>query len=79
MVNYNIPKNRRKKSSGGVTIDNPLMKLIATIIVFGLGVMLAGMIALKLYLISLPPIKILNSLKPTSYLISSNLSLIVSV
>ncbi len=59
---YNIPKHRN--SSGRVTFENPIMKLIATIAVLGIGVLLAGMIALELYLISLPPIKNLNSLKP---------------
>ena len=62
---FPIPKNRKKKySSKRVTVDNPFLKLIAGLIVFGLGVMLAGLIALKLYLTSLPPIKNLNTLKP---------------
>ncbi len=61
---YNIPKSSRRGNSRRVTFDNPLLKLIATIVVFSIGVLLAGMIALKLYLISLPPIKNLNSLKP---------------
>ncbi len=61
---YNIPKPRKRKSSGRVTFENPILKLIATIVVLGIGVLLAGMIALKLYLISLPPIKNLNTLKP---------------
>ena len=38
--------------------------MLSTIMVFSVGVCLAGMIALKLYLISLPPIKNLNTLKP---------------
>ena len=63
MGNYNIPKNRKRKSKQ-VTIDNPLLNIIAGITVFILGVILAGMIALKLYLASLPPIKNLNTLKP---------------
>ena len=38
MGNYNIPKNRKKKySSKRVTVDNPFLKLIAGLIVFGLG------------------------------------------
>ena len=45
-------------------IDNPMLKFITGLIVFALGVALAGMIALKLYLTSLPPIKNLNKLKP---------------
>lgn len=64
MKSYNIPKKGRKKNSKRVTYDNPMLKLITALIVLGLGVMLAGMIALKLYLISLPPIKNLNTLKP---------------
>lgn len=64
MGNYNIPKNRKKGRSKQVQIDNPLFRVIMGFIVFALGVMLAGMIALKLYLMSLPPIKNLNTLKP---------------
>ena len=64
MGRYNIPRNRKKGYSKQVTIDNPLLKLITVVLVFGLGVMIAGLIALKLYLTSLPPIKNLNSLKP---------------
>ena len=62
MGNY-IPKNKRKKNKR-VILDNPLLKFLAGLTVFGLGVALAGMIALKLYLMSLPPIKNLNTLKP---------------
>ena len=62
MGNY-VPKNKRKKTKR-VIIDNPFLKFIAGLCVFGLGVVLAGMIALKLYLMSLPPIKNLNTLKP---------------
>ena len=62
MGNY-VPKNKRKKTKR-VIIDNPVLKFIAGLCVFGLGVVLAGMIALKLYLMSLPPIKNLNTLKP---------------
>ena len=64
MGNYSIPKNRKRGYTKRVSVDNPLLRLISTIIVFALGVMLAGMIALKLYLMSLPPIKNLNTLKP---------------
>ncbi len=64
MGNYNIPKNRKKGRSKQVQVDNPLLGVIMGFIVFALGVMLAGMIALKLYLMSLPPIKNLNTLKP---------------
>lgn len=65
---YNIPKGRRGNSKRGkskrVTFENPILKMISTVAVVGIGVALAGMIALKLYLISLPPIKNLNTLKP---------------
>ena len=64
MGNYSIPKNRKRGYTKRVSVDNPLLRLISTIIVFALGVMLAGMIALKLYLMSLPPFKNLNTLKP---------------
>ncbi len=60
MANY-VPKNKRKKSK---LFDNLFIKFLAGLFVFGLGVVLAGMIALKLYLMSLPPIKNLNTLKP---------------
>ncbi len=62
MSNY-VPKNK-KKSSKRRNIENPVLRLFAALIVFAVGVGLAGMIALKLYLMSLPPIKNLNSLKP---------------
>ena len=66
MGNYNIPKNRKRNSysSKRVMIDNPMLRFITVLVVFALGVALAGMIALKLYLMSLPPIKNLNKLKP---------------
>ncbi len=74
MASYNIPRGRRDNSRGKlkgksrersrVTYDNPILKYISTFTVVGIGVALAGMIALKLYLISLPPIKNLNTLKP---------------
>ena len=64
MGSYNIPKNRKRGDRGRVTIDNPLMSLILYVVVFCVGIALAGLIALKLYLVSLPPIKNLNSLKP---------------
>ena len=63
MGNYSIPKNRKKKTKR-VMVDNPILSLIAGLTVFALGVILAGMFALKLYLASLPPIKNLNTLKP---------------
>lgn len=64
MKPYKIPNSRGRRSSGRVTFDNPMLKLFATLLVMVIGVVLAGMIALKLYLISLPPIKNLNTLKP---------------
>ena len=65
MGNYNIPKNRKRGySKKRVMVDNPMLNLITGLVVFALGVFLAGMIALKLYLMSLPPIKNLNTLKP---------------
>ena len=65
MGNYNIPKNRKRGySKKRITVDNPMLNLITGLVVFALGVFLAGMIALKLYLMSLPPIKNLNTLKP---------------
>ena len=64
MKPYKIPNSRGRRQSGRVTFENPMLKLFATILVMVVGVMLAGMIALKLYLISLPPIKNLNTLKP---------------
>ncbi len=64
MKPYKIPRGRSYGKSKIVTYDNPVLKLITYLAVLGIGVALAGMIALKLYLISLPPIKNLNSLKP---------------
>ncbi|MCM1002888.1 MAG: PBP1A family penicillin-binding protein [Candidatus Gastranaerophilales bacterium] len=61
---YNIPKARKRSSSNRVKFENPVLQIIASVAVLGIGVLLAGMIALKLYLISLPPIKNLNTLKP---------------
>lgn len=64
MTQYNIPKIRRKGQGRKVYYDNYWLKLLTTIAVLGIGAILAGMMALKLYLISLPPIRNLNSLKP---------------
>ncbi len=64
MGNYSIPRNRKRGSYKRVNVDNPAVGFITTAVVFALGVVLAGMIAFKLYLMSLPPIKNLNSLKP---------------
>ena len=64
MTYYNIPRNRKRGKSKRLIIDSPMLTMITGIVVFAVGIVLAGMIALKLYLISLPPIKNLNSLKP---------------
>ena len=64
MANYNIPKNRKRGYKRSILNDNPLLSFILCTLVFCLGVLLAGMLALKLYLMSLPPIKNLNTLKP---------------
>lgn len=64
MKQYNVPRGRKKGSSRRVTFDNPLLKFLTYLFVFFIGVALAGMLALKLYLMSLPPIKNLNTLKP---------------
>ncbi len=64
MKNYNVPQYKRRGNKGRVSIDNPLMSLLLYIGVFTIGIALAGLIALKLYLVSLPPIKNLNTLKP---------------
>jgi len=64
MGQYNIPKSRRRGKSKKVNLENPAIRMLTSVFVFCVGVALAGMLALKLYLISLPPIKNLNSLKP---------------
>ena len=62
---YNVPRGRRKKNSSiGISLESPILKLTAMLLAFVIGVFFAGMMALKLYLISLPPIKNLNTLKP---------------
>ena len=53
MGNYSIPKNRKQKKSKRIMVDNPLLSMLTGLFVFALGVILAGMIALKLYLASL--------------------------
>ncbi|MCQ2738837.1 MAG: PBP1A family penicillin-binding protein [bacterium] len=65
MKPYNIPKGRNKYGTNRrITYENPVVKYLTLILVFFIGIILAGMISLKLYLISLPPIKNLNSFKP---------------
>lgn len=60
---YNVPR-RKSRSYRKNAFDNNLLKLVSSILVLIIGITLAGLLALKLYLISLPPIKNLNSLKP---------------
>ena len=64
MGNYNIPRLRVRKKRKKFSFDNPILSLLVYVCVFVISVTLAGMVALKLYLVSLPPIKNLNSLKP---------------
>ena len=64
MGNYNVPRNRRRGNKNRVSVDNPLASFLLSVFVIFIGVVLAGFIALKLYLVSLPPIKNLNTLKP---------------
>ncbi len=64
MGSYNVPRNRRRGNKGRVSVDNPIASLLLYTSVFCIGIILAGFLALKLYLVSLPPIKNLNTLKP---------------
>lgn len=64
MGNYNVPTYKRRGNKGKVSVENPLLSFVMYLGVFIIGIALAGLIALKLYLISLPPIKNLNTLKP---------------
>lgn len=68
MKPYSIPKGRRSNSRRGqskrIRFEHPILRIFSILTVMALGIGLAGMIALKLYLISLPPIKNLNTLKP---------------
>ena len=64
MRNYSVPKNRKRGDRGRIIVENPLMSFLLCLAVFAIGIALAGLIALKLYLVSLPPIKNLNTLKP---------------
>lgn len=60
---FNVPKNKRSRKSKQLIIDNPFVKMLSTLFVIFLGVALAGLFSLKLYLITLPPIKNLSTLK----------------
>ena len=70
MTSYKVPSRGKRRASSrrvktsSTIFEHPFMKLLAACLVFFIGVALAGMIALKLYLLSLPPIKNLNTLKP---------------
>ena len=64
MSNYKIPRSKNRGYSKRVSIDNPLMSMITGVVVFAAAIFLAGLIALKIYLVSLPPIPKLNTLKP---------------
>ncbi len=64
MNTYKIPRNRRGGKKGRFSYNSSTLKIATSLIVLLVGTVLAGMIALKLYLISLPPIRNLNSLKP---------------
>ncbi|MBE7711571.1 MAG: PBP1A family penicillin-binding protein [Cyanobacteria bacterium SIG31] len=64
MKPYSIPRGKRRGKTKRVTFESSFVRTFTTFSVFAIGVILAGMLALKLYLISLPPIKNLNSLKP---------------
>ena len=59
-INQRMPLRRNRR----VSVEHPVLKFVFSLAIFGISVLLAGMIALKLYLVSLPPIKNLNSLKP---------------
>ena len=47
-----------------MSVENPIARFLLCVGVFAVSIILAGFIALKLYLVSLPPIKNLNTLKP---------------
>ena len=64
MSYYNVPRNRKRGNSRKIMVDNPILGMITGVFVFCLGVFFAGLIALKLYLVSLPPINNLHTLKP---------------
>jgi hypothetical protein len=47
---YNVPKNRKRGDKGRIVIDNPIMSLALYIVVFCVGIALAGLIALSFIL-----------------------------
>ncbi len=63
MTKYGYSDGRAKRNRK-VTIDNPLLKLFSYLVAIFIAFLMAALLALKLYLVSLPPIKNLNTLKP---------------
>ena len=63
MAKYGYSDGRAKRNRK-VTIDNPLLKLFSYLVAIFIAFVMAALLALKLYLVSLPPIKNLNTLKP---------------
>ncbi len=57
---YKVPKKKKKLSKN----QNLLISMLSKLFVMFLAVVLAGFIVLKVYLMTLPPIKDLESLKP---------------
>ena len=56
---YKMPKKKKNNNAQSLIIS-----IISKIVVFILAVVLAGFIVLKVYLMTLPPIKDLATLKP---------------
>lgn len=59
---YKMPKKSKKGKKKGAT--DIIISIVSKLFVVGLSVVLAGLIVLKVYLMTLPPIKNLESLKP---------------
>lgn len=58
---YKMPKKSKKNKK---RVINFVLSIMAKLFVVGLSVVLAGLIVLKVYLMTLPPIKNLETLKP---------------
>ncbi len=58
---YKIPRN---KNGGRKNTPNPIISLITKLIVIFISIVLAGLIVLKVYLMTLPPISKLESFTP---------------
>lgn len=58
---YKMPKKSKKGKKGAGDL---ILSIISKLFVIGLSILLAGLIVLKVYLMTLPPIKNLESLKP---------------